>query len=207
MKGLLLKDMFTLTRQARTYILFIAVFSLLPGYNNTMAPFAVMMASMMPITALAYDERSNWDRLAVSMPYTTAQLVLSKYLLGLMLMLCAVVLSVVALPLQRAFAAGTTLDETLVTALGALCAGLLIQGVLLPAVFRFGTEKARMFMLVLMGTVFAGIALLSQATDSVRGALALVDGRAVLVCLAALAVAVYAVSMPLSIRAYARRHT
>lgn len=205
MIGLILKDLFTLTRQALMYIVFIAVFSLMPGYN--MASFAVMMACMMPMTALAYDERSHWDRLAASMPYTTAQLVLSKYLMGLILMLCSVALGLIALPLQRLVNPDVSLQELLSVSLGALVAGMLIQGVLLPVMFRFGTEKARLFMLVLMGAVFAGIAALSQAQDALRSFMEGMNGGAVAALLACLAVAVYLVSMPLSIRAYRRRNS
>lgn len=205
MIGLILKDLFTLTRQALMYIVFIAVFSLMPGYN--MASFAVMMACMMPMTALAYDERSHWDRLAASMPYTTAQLVLSKYLMGLILMLCSVALGLIALPLQRLVNPDVSLQELMSVSLGALGAGMLIQGVLLPVMFRFGTEKARLFMLVLMGAVFAGIAALSQAQDALRSFMEGMNGGAVAALLACLAVAVYLVSMPLSIRAYRRRNS
>lgn len=204
MIGLILKDLFTLTRQALMYIVFIAVFSLMPGYN--MASFAVMMACMMPMTALAYDERSHWDRLAASMPYTTAQLVLSKYLMGLILMLCSVALGLIALPLQRLVNPDVSLQELMSVSLGALGAGMLIQGVLLPVMFRFGTEKARLFMLVLMGAVFAGIAALGQAQDALRGFMEGMNGGAVAALLACLAAAVYLVSMPLSIRAYRRRN-
>ena len=205
MIGLILKDLFTLTRQALMYIVFIAVFSLMPGYN--MASFAVIMACMMPVTALAYDERSHWDRLAASMPYTTAQLVLSKYLMGLILMLCSVALGIIALPLQRLVNPDVSLPELLSVSLGALGAGMLIQGVLLPVMFRFGTEKARLFMLVLMGAVFAGIAALGQAQDALRSFMEGMNGGAVAAVLAGLAATVYLVSMPLSIRAYRRRNS
>ena len=205
MIGLILKDLFTLTRQALMYIVFIAVFSLMPGYN--MASFAVMMACMMPMTALAYDERSHWDRLAASMPYTTAQLVLRKYLMGLILMLDSVALGLIALPLQRLVNPDVSLQELMSVSLGALGAGMLIQGVLLPVMFRFGTEKARLFMLVLMGAVFAGIAALSQAQDALRGFMEGMNGGAVAAVLAGLAATVYLVSMPLSIRAYSRRNS
>ena len=205
MIGLILKDLFTLTRQALMYIVFIAVFSLMPGYN--MASFAVIMACMMPVTALAYDERSHWDRLAASMPYTTAQLVLSKYLMGLILMLCSVALGIIALPLQRLVNPDVSLPELLSVSLGALGAGMLIQGVLLPVMFRFGTEKARLFMLVLMGAVFAGIAALGQAQDALRSFIEGMNGGAVAAVLAGLAATVYLVSMPLSIRAYRRRNS
>ena len=205
MIGLILKDLFTLTRQALMYIVFIAVFALMPGYN--MASFAVIMACMMPMTALAYDERSHWDRLAASMPYTTAQLVLSKYLMGLILMLCSVALGIIALPLQRLVNPDVSLPELLSVSLGALGAGMLIQGVLLPVMFRFGTEKARLFMLVLMGAVFAGIAALGQAQDALRSFMEGMNGGAVAAVLAGLAATVYLVSMPLSIRAYRRRNS
>ena len=205
MTGLILKDLFTLTRQALMYIVFIAVFSLMPGYN--MASFAVIMACMMPMTALAYDERSHWDRLAAAMPYTTAQLVLSKYLMGLILMLCSVALGIIALPLQRLVNPDVSLPELLSVSLGALGAGMLIQGVLLPVMFRFGTEKARLFMLVLMGAVFAGIAALGQAQDALRSFIEGMNGGAVAAVLAGLAATVYLVSMPLSIRAYRRRNS
>ena len=205
MIGLILKDLFTLTRQALMYIVFIAVYSHMPGYN--MASFAVIMACMMPMTALAYDERSHWDRLAASMPYTTAQLVLSKYLMGLILMLCSVALGIIALPLQRLVNPDVSLPELLSVSLGALGAGMLIQGVLLPVMFRFGTEKARLFMLVLMGAVFAGIAALGQAQDALRSFIEGMNGGAVAAVLAGLAATAYLVSMPLSIRAYRRRNS
>ena len=205
MIGLILKDLFTLTRQALMYIVFIAVFSLMPGYN--MASFAVIMACMMPMTALAYDERSHWDRLAASMPYTTAQLVLSKYLMGLILMLCSVALGIIALPLQRLVNPDVSLPELLSVSLGALGAGMLIQGVLLPVMFRFGTEKARLFMLVLMGAVFAGIAALGQAQDALRSFMEGMNGGAVAAVLAGLAATVNLVSMPLSSRANRRRNS
>ena len=205
MIGLILKDLFTLTRQALMYIVFIAVFSLMPGYN--MASFAVIMACMMPMTALAYDERSHWDRLAASMPYTTAQLVLSKYLMGLILMLCSVALGIIALPLQRLVNPDVSLRELLSVSLGALGVGMLIQGVLLPMMFRFGTEKARLLMLVLMGAVFAGIAALGQAQDALRSFIEGMNGGAVAAVLAGLAATAYLVSMPLSIRAYRRRNS
>ena len=84
---------------------------------------------------------------------------------------------------------------------------MLIQGVLLPVMFRFGTEKARLFMLVLMGAVFAGIAALGQAQDALRSFMEGMNGGAVAAVLAGLAATAYLVSMPLSIRAYRRRNS
>ena len=44
--------------------------------------YAMMMAVMMPLTSIAYDERCKWDRYAAMLPYRIGQLVWSKYLLS-----------------------------------------------------------------------------------------------------------------------------
>ena len=65
----------------KIFLVLLVAFALIPGYS--MSAFAVMYAAMLPMTALAYDERSKWDTLAAMMPYSTGALVLSKYLLGI----------------------------------------------------------------------------------------------------------------------------
>ena len=94
MKGLLLKDCFTLVKQMKIFLLIIIVFSLVPGYS--MSAFAIVYSALLPMSALAYDERSKWDSLAAMMPYRPRDMVLSKYLLGVGAVLAAVVLSFIA---------------------------------------------------------------------------------------------------------------
>lgn len=83
MKGLLLKDILTLYKQTKIILLLMVVFACIPGLPTS--AFAVFYGAMMPITALAYDERSKWDELAAMMPYTAKAIVGSKYALGLLL--------------------------------------------------------------------------------------------------------------------------
>ena len=80
MSALVRKDCCVLWKQMRIFlvvILFIAVFN--GAFGNV---FIVVWASMMPFTAMAYDERSKWDQLAAMMPYSVRDIVLSKYVLG-----------------------------------------------------------------------------------------------------------------------------
>ena len=92
MKGLLLKDWYTLTRQLKFILAMLVFFSILPGYSTV--SFALVYAAMLPITALAYDERSKWDELAAMMPYSVRELVLSKYILGLLCFIAMIVIFV-----------------------------------------------------------------------------------------------------------------
>ena len=80
MKGLLLMDWYTLIKQMKIMLVLMLVFACVPGYS--MAAFAVVYAAMLPVTALAYDERSKWDELAAMLPYSVREIVGGKYVLG-----------------------------------------------------------------------------------------------------------------------------
>ena len=199
MIGLILKDLFTLTRQALMYIVFIAVFSLMPGYN--MASFAVIMACMMPMTALAYDERSKWDQLAALMPYSTRDIVLGKYVFGWLCIGAAAVLSllfqaVLALLGSRAFAPAMMA----MAALGGLC----ILDISLPVMFRFGVEKGRMAMFLVIFLVCGTAGAIASIAASGDAAKFASQGAALVILLIA-AVVLTAVSIPLSQRFYWKR--
>ena len=55
------------------------------------------MMVMLVITSLAYDERSRWDRYALTMPVSRKEMVLSKYLLGLILLTFALLINMIFL--------------------------------------------------------------------------------------------------------------
>jgi len=80
MKGLLIKDFFVISKQLKIFIAALIIFSIMPGYS--LSVFAILYSGLLPITALAYDERSKWNNLAAMMPYSMGEIVFSKYLLG-----------------------------------------------------------------------------------------------------------------------------
>jgi len=156
MKGLLLKDFYTLVGQMKLFLLMIAIFTLVPNFS--MSGFAIVYAAMLPITALAYDERSKWTQLAAMMPYTPAELVVSKYILGYAMVAGAFVLSLIAQTvmglIKGAPIGGMDVFVVFITANIAL----LIQAANLPLIFHFGVEKGRMlFMGIIATMVFIGM--------------------------------------------------
>ena len=85
MKGLILKDFYNLTKQYKI-ILVLVIFYLLVSVSSEDTNFfggvvSILMV-MQVITTLSYDEKSNWDRYALTMPISRSDLVLSKYILG-----------------------------------------------------------------------------------------------------------------------------
>ena len=195
MSALLLKDFYVLWKQLKAFLVIILVFSAIPGGYNTV--FAVAYAAMLPYSCIAYDERSKWDQLAAMMPYSTRQLVLSRYVLG---WIAAVAACGISLVLQAVFTVLLGSSVFPASLLVSFFACLSIMAITLPLIFRFGVERGRLLMFFLIFLVCGSAGALGGITESYSGAL---PSAVWLIVPAALVLT--AVSIPLSIRCYARR--
>ncbi|MEG0771681.1 MAG: ABC-2 transporter permease [Clostridia bacterium] len=153
MKGLLIKDILTLKSQMKIYLLLILLFSIMP--NFTFSGFAIMLGAMLPITVLSYDERSKWDILASTMPYSAKELVISKFLLGYFLILSTTVLSCIATFVMSLFTTKEALANDFLAILITALLGATVLSISLAVMFKFGVEKGRYFFIatVLVTTI------------------------------------------------------
>ena len=197
MSALILKDYFVIFRQMRIFLLLVLVFSCIPGaFYST---FAVVYASMLPYTALAYDERSHWDQMAAMMPYSDRDVVLGKYAFGWIGVAIAAAATFVLQTVLAAVWSGAEGPSVPVILLS-VCVAVCILDITLPMMFRFGVEKARLAMLLIIFLVCAGAGAVS-AIDQSGGP----DFGFQMWAPPAVAVVMTAVSVPLSIRFYSRR--
>lgn len=201
MKALLTKDCYTLWKQLRIFLFVMLVITVFNGaFGNV---FIVVWAAMLPYTAMSYDERSKWDQLAAMMPYSVQDIVMSKYLLG---WLCTGAAALFSLVLQfvLTFLRFPMAAFDPVANLLSFCASLCILSVTLPCMFRFGVERGRliMFLLIFLVCGTAG-ALGSIVVDIGDGLLQMPP--LVLAGIPAAAVVLTAVSFPLSMRLYQKR--
>ncbi len=154
MKGLLLKDFYTITKQLKFFLLLIVCFALIPNFSVSV--FAVVYAAMLPITTLAYDEQCKWNSLAVMMPYPPAFIVLSKYIIGLMGVVFATALSIVGYGIQTMVFHQADDGSFWFSLLTGLCLSIILLAVNLPLMYRLGVEKGRLIFFVLIALfVFA----------------------------------------------------
>ena len=150
MKALLLKDGYVLCKQLKFLLLALIIFCVMPGLSAS--AFSMIYVIMLPITTLSYDERSKWNQLSAMMPYTTRQIVVSKYLLGYIGAGAVALLSCIS---QVIFSRGTA-EDLVVTILMLPCVGAIILSALLPVMIRLGTEKGRLAYILTVG-LLAGI--------------------------------------------------
>ena len=199
MIGLLKKDLFVADKSGRLLMVLALGFSLIPPLGAFGSTYAMMLALMMPITTLAYDERSKWDRYAAMLPYKMWQMVWSKYLLAYLFTLLGGTIIVVSAAIQRA-----DWRETLEMAALLAVSMLFVTALGLPALYRFGSEKGRYVMILVMG-VGVGAARGVMGIFGETPELPDLPLPAVLLLLAALAAGATYVSFRVSVRFYRKR--
>ncbi|MCH5285915.1 MAG: ABC-2 transporter permease [Christensenellaceae bacterium] len=146
MKALLIKDLMTLSKTIRFLLFFMLIFACIPGLN--MGTFVMVYCAMLPVTAVAYDERSKWDAYAAMMPYQPRQIVLSKYVLGYVAVALAMVLSMLARAAIGVFGGESLQAQDYLLMLLYAMVTTVFMAVTLPLIFRFGAEKGRLVLLV-----------------------------------------------------------
>lgn len=141
MKGLVLKDFINIRGQLMLY-LGIAVLWLMLGISNGDAGFfsgvMQMFVVLVPLSTLAYDEKNNWDQFALTMPVSRRTLMQSKFAFMLITVAILAVVSLIGdLVISR------DLKESFLWEMLACPFGVIINGVMMPIMFRFGVEKGK----------------------------------------------------------------
>ena len=203
MRGLIMKDMLTIAKQAKAFLILILFFAVIPSFSGS--SFAMLYAAMMPISALAYDENCKWDQLAAMMPYSVRDIVLSKYLLGYICLLAGA-LSAASLYVTAA-AKGTAVSGEDIAQIAVMaCFALIFLAVNLPCMFRLGVEKGRLLFMAMIGViVFFTMGFGDKIADGINKASAGGNLAPGAVAIAALALAANMASVALSERAYKRK--
>ena len=207
MKALIYKDFLAVWKYCRTYVLMCAVFlvsSVFIEEYSFLQMYPLIFMGMLVNTLIAYDERDKWDRQILTMPITRKQYVTAKYLTGLILQGTVLLLTAAAHFLQLHIHGGFDwsafwTDLSLMVVLAAAAPSLI-----LPFIFKNGSEKGRMAYLIVIGSIFAiaaGGAVVLKKLDLLGTTVELpVPGL-----IAAAALAFYPISWVLSVHWYEKR--
>lgn len=162
MKSLLLKDFYVITKQLKIFLIIIPVITLTTG--EAMSTFSILLGAVLPMTAIAYDERSKWNELAAMMPYSKFDLIFSKYLLGYLCMFGAALLVFIGQIIGKNNGI-VVIDDDINVLLFAVMGGLIFIAINTPILFKFGSEKGRFVFIITMALVGASGPIL-QKVDS-----------------------------------------
>lgn len=158
MSGLLEKDMRLLAQRKSSLAIFFVI-ALIMGISvggEFIVAYCMIMAITLSVSTISYDEYDNGFPFLMSLPITKKMYVTEKYVLVLGVMLITGVFADILCVLSylvkgEAFSPVEMLLSSFIVFLGMF----IVVSVMIPAQIKFGAEKSRMVLIVLMGACFA----------------------------------------------------
>lgn len=151
MLGLIFKDIYEIKKQIRIYamIMLVYVFFSVMSNNLSFLSFIALFANLgIVFSALAYDEKCNWEKYCRVLPVSYQNMILVRYI---EIAVINTALFVILLPVSI-FMKDTNDNFLMVVSIMAatLSAGMIIMAILLPIIYKLGVEKARIIMFVIV---------------------------------------------------------
>ena len=207
MKALIYKDLLAVWKYCRTHIFMCAAFltsSIFVEEYSFLQMYPLIFMGMLVNTLIAYDERDKWDRQVLTMPVTRKQYVSAKYLTGLILQGVVLLLTAGAHALQLHLAKSLVWDTFWADIAMLVVLAVAAPSLILPFIFKNGSEKGRMAYLIVFGTLFALVAAGGVVLDKLGMVVELTELPMGIVSVVA-AMVLYPASWALSVHWYGKR--
>ncbi len=198
MKAVILGDLMVIKSQAKSVLLVLVVWLAITVYNKSglfFSALSVVYAMMLPLTCIAAYEKSRFDRYLFTAPVSRTSAAMGHYVFSIICALC-----LAAIGFAASVALGMSVREAVYSSSACFCIGIVMVSVLLPVIYKFGTEKARLTMMAVFVLFLLAFGLLLGALDVDMDSL----GDA-LILLPALTLIVLAASAAVSVGIYKRR--
>ncbi|MCI8698642.1 MAG: ABC-2 transporter permease [Oscillospiraceae bacterium] len=166
MTGLILKDFLILRKTLRSYLLILAIYVAVAfaGYwsSSFVGGFMMVMVALLPMNVFAYDKQARWDVYGLSLPVGRTKTVAARYLAVLiMFTVSAVLTTVLGVAMSIAGRMEESLGEYMLSCAICIVVAMLVNAMMLPFLYKFGPERARMMFYGVLGLfVLAGALLL-----------------------------------------------
>ncbi|MBD3109682.1 ABC-2 transporter permease [Bacillus sp. AGMB 02131] len=154
MKSLILKDLLAFQSYVKTLLLFVLFFTIITFSMDDasfLSGMIILWMAMLPISSFSYDQHAKWDLFAQTLPVTRKQIVKAKYVIGLLFVSFATVLAIIlnmivssmkSLPIEW----NVLIESNVMIGIVAL----VFLSILFPLIYKFGVEKSRMLIIVVV---------------------------------------------------------
>ncbi|WP_075719128.1 ABC-2 transporter permease [Roseburia sp. 499] len=205
MKGLLLKDFYMIGKYCRFFILMNLIFlvcSVMGEEYMFYAFFPSILLGILPMTLIAYDERSKWSVYGNIFPYSRAQMVSVKYVIALIGVGTATLLTFIMQCLRMFQNSSVACQEAGIIAMISGIVGMINPSIILPFIFKYGVEKGRIIYYIgLVG--ISSVSVMIFKCVNLMEVLPNIEGSLFLVLLGV--IVLFALSWLLSIRIYQKK--
>ena len=157
MTGLILKDFLILRKTLRSYLFMLVVYVGIAFTGvwsaDIVGVLLVVMVVMLPMNVFAYDKQAKWDTYGLALPVGRTKTIAARYLC--VLLLCLLSVGLTAILGVMLYAAGRVEEpvEFLVSCSVMGLMSVLVNAIMLPFLYKFGPERARMMFFGIMGGI------------------------------------------------------
>lgn len=157
MTGLILKDFLILRKTLRSYLFMLVVYVGIAFTGvwsaDIVGVLMVVMVVMLPMNVFAYDKQAKWDTYGLALPVGRTKTVAARYVC--VLLLCLLSVGLTAILGMMLYAAGRVEEpvEFLVSCSVTGLMAVLVNAIMLPFLYKFGPERARMMFFGIMGGI------------------------------------------------------
>lgn len=167
MLGLIIKDILNLSSNKRIFVTLLIMFTFVGfmsnGLPNYLSIYLPILCLMLAFSTFSYDEYSKWDRYVLALPLSRKDIVRSRYMFSLVLLVLSFLFNILFnLLIIIVFNQPLLLNSILIQPLITIMIVGVIIAIVFPLIYKFGAEKGRLVMIFFSIVIGAGGALLGN---------------------------------------------
>lgn len=168
MSGLILSDILTLKKTAKLYLLVTVLYTaigVISGGGVNMISFIIFFGVMLVLVSFSYNDLCHWDRYVNTAPIRRCDVVLSKYLFAFGVLVVTTVLGILFVSAADIIYGKKPLEDILTLAVVAVI-GHIYMMVMLPVLFKFTVDKARIILVAVFLIPFGVMLIISKTVPA-----------------------------------------
>ena len=175
-KGLIKKDIFNLASYKMSLLILLICMCVMGMASSSMVNYipiiAITMVGMIALSTFSYDDISKSNTYILSLPTNKKEIVLSKYIFIIAMIIIGGILGVIITPIVIQIMNAIHPEEIIavdfhaifITTLGGMFGISLVEAIQIPSIYKWGAEKGRIQMFII---IFAIKSLIASVEDKV----------------------------------------
>lgn len=166
MLGLIKKDLSLLKGNIKIILLITIVYLVMSkGKIDQIAFLLSFISIMFSMSTFSYDAYNHWDTFACALPNGRKNIVLSKYISGIIILTLTSILLLLTGLILNTFIDELILNDLLTLIFLSSIVVLIIESIMYPFIFKFGIEKGK-YIIFIGSFLIAGISALTIKLDN-----------------------------------------
>lgn len=168
MLGLIKKDFLLIKGNLKLVsIIFIVLIFISFEESSNFIFIPAFISIILFFSTFSYDEYNKWDAYAITFPNGKENIVKSKYLSTLLLVLFTVLITMIIWIIISIVNNNLDIEYILLTSFGCFASVIFLQSIMYPLIFKFGIEKSRIVIFIGIFLLIAIIGLISRNIGSI----------------------------------------